>query len=88
MSLEGFWIFLALFIGGPMVIAAVIAAVVVISVASVICAVPVGIVWALAAMVRPQIVKAALPSWPPPGTDVPFHDTKVDPGNSDRPPQH
>lgn len=84
MSLEGFWIFLALFIGGPMVIVAVV----IISVVSAFCAVPVGIVWALAAMVRPQIVKAALPSWPPPGTDVPFHDTKVDPGNSERPPQH
>ncbi len=84
MSWEGFWIFLALFIGGPLLLAAVV----VISVASALCAVPVGIVWALAAMVRPQIVKAALPPWPPPGTDVPFHDTKVDPGNSERPPQH
>ena len=84
MSWEGFWIFLALIIGGPLVIAAVVIIVIV----SAICAVPVGMVWALAVMVRPQIVKAALPSWPPMNSDVPFHDTQVDPGNSERPPRH
>lgn len=66
MSWEGFWIVLAALIGVPLLLAAFV----IVAIASVICAVPVGMSWALAAMVRPQILRGALPSWPPPGTEA------------------
>ena len=61
MSWEGFWLALAMLIGGPLVLATVV----VVSTVCAVCAVPVGVVWGIAAMVRPSILRATLPSWPP-----------------------
>lgn len=61
MPWEGFRMFIGLFVGLPLLLAAVV----VVAIVSAVCAVPVGMVWALAAMVRPQIVRGLLPSWPP-----------------------
>lgn len=60
MSWEGFGIFLALLIGGPLALAALLVVVLgslLTSVAVAVCAAPVGVAWALAAMVRPEIVR-------------------------------
>lgn len=74
MSWEGFGIFLGIFLLGPLVIATIL----VVSVVSALCAIPIGVAWALAAILRPQIVgrrgksrvlDSSLP--PPPPTPSP-----------------
>ena len=52
MSWEGFGIFLGIFIGGPLLLATFLIG----GTVAAVCSVPVGVAWALAAMVRPEIV--------------------------------
>ncbi len=66
MSWEGFWVFIAVLVGGPLVLATVV----VVTTVCAVCAVPVGVVWGLAALVRPSVLRAALPSWPPMGPET------------------
>lgn len=72
MTWEGFGIFLAVLIGVPLSLIfglAMLVAGIVVGVVTAVCSVPVGVAWALAALVRPQIVTSRRRSKQPEGTD-------------------